>query len=87
MVKWDDLEMSSWWDSETQEFQTFVLRLLASLPFGEEAEDAGFEPFTNALGWQEMVMVTEMLDKIQDKNDVMSLISEILYPEGLDDEE
>lgn len=71
----ENLELHSWWNSETVEFQTFVLRLLASLPGGEEAEEMGFEPFGRLfLGWQEMKMITEMLDKIESAFDVEHLV-------------
>ena len=85
-LKFNDLEMSGWWDSETTSFQTFVLRLLASLPGGDEAEDAGFDPITDSMGWQEAVMITEMLDKIEGAPDVEQLINDILHsPEDEDD--
>ena len=84
-LRFEDLEMEGWWTSETAEFQTFVLRLLASLPGGDRAEDMGFEPFGNFLGWKEAEMVTEMLDKIQYADDVDQLISDIVGDEE-DDE-
>ena len=82
-LRFDDLELSGWLDSETQEFVTFVLRLLASLPGGDMAKDAGYEPLA-PIGWQEMKMITEMLDKIEYAGDVEQLISDIF---GYDEEE
>ena len=76
--------MSGWWDSETREFGEFVLRLLATLPGGEEAEDMGYEPFGNFMGWQEMKMITEMLEKIEHKDDVAQLIQDIAGGEDED---
>jgi len=78
--------MSGWWDSETREFEEFVLRLLATLPGGEDAEDMGYEPFGNFMGWQEMKMITEMLDKIEYKDDVAQLIRDITQGDAEEDE-
>jgi len=77
-LRLEDLELDGWWTSETREFQKFVLRLLATLPGGDEAENMGFEPFGRFMGWQEMKMVTEMLDKIEYKDDVAQLINDLV---------
>lgn len=84
-LRFDDLELAGWWTSESAEFQQFVLRLLASLPGGEQAEDSGFEPFGNFLGWQEMQMVTEMLERIKSADDVNQIITD-LFADEPDDE-
>lgn len=86
-LTFDDLEMSSWWDSETSEFQTFVLRLLSSMPGGDLAEDVGFAPFGDFLGWQEVKMITELLDKIEYKDDVNQIIEDILGGEEEEEDE
>lgn len=85
-LKWDDLELSGWWDSESADFQTFVLRLLASIPGGDDFEDMGFEPLTN-LGWKEVELITELLDKIQSTRDVESLYQGLIGRELEEDEE
>ena len=87
-VRWDDLELSGWWDSETREFQEFVLRLLASFPGQYNSfEDMGFEGFGDFLGWKEIEMVTELMDKIQSSYDVEQLYQDMFPPEEEEDEE
>lgn len=72
-----DLELESWIGSESDEFWTLVFRLLASLPGGDEAEEVGYEPFPY-IGWKEIELITEMLDKIQGARDVEQLVSELI---------
>lgn len=56
-------------DSEPQEFNEFVGRLLASLPGGED--NGVFEPFGKyGFGWQEMTLIEELLDSIETQQDV-----------------
>jgi hypothetical protein len=47
-------ELRSWlpnYDHGPADYPTLVWRILASLPYGDEAEDMGYEPFN--LGWHE----------------------------------
>jgi hypothetical protein len=76
----DDLELWSWIDSETPEFGQFLMRLLASVPGGDEAEGMGYEPFT-FLGWQEWSMVAEMMQVVEGAQDVEYLVQKLMGPD------
>ena len=67
------------YDRGPGEYPTVIMRLLASLPGGEELEDFGYEPFN--LGWREIEMITQVLDTIQDKDDVENLSRLLLEEE------
>jgi len=81
----DNLELYSWWGNVTKEYQELVLKILASVPGGEVLEDVGYEPFPY-LGWQEFAMIGEMMDKIEDKQDVETVIKK-LVPELFETED
>jgi hypothetical protein len=79
-AKLDDLEIFSWWDSETEGFGQLVLRLLASVPGGEEAEDIGYEPF-ESIGWKEFDMIGKMMEAIEGKDDVEYIVHKLIRGE------
>ncbi len=76
--------MGSWWGSESKEYRKLVLRILSSLPGGEEAEDYGFEPH-DWLGWQEVSMLGDLLQAVQSDRDVARVTKYLLHIQtGLD---
>jgi hypothetical protein len=81
----DQLEIFDWWDSETREFGEFVLKLLASLPGGEEAEDVGYEGY-NFMGWKEFDLIGKMMEAIQGKMDVEYIVHKLLGGDGEEEE-
>jgi len=72
-------ELQSWlpnYDRGDREYPTLLLRILASLPGGDELEDLGFEPFN--IGWHELDQLARVLDAIQDKRDVEDLVEGLI---------
>jgi hypothetical protein len=75
-------ELRSWlpnYDHGPADYPTLVWRILASLPYGDEAADMGYEPFN--LGWQEADQLGRMLTAIEGKDDVEDLIRGLLADE------
>ena len=63
------VEMKVWMDSEPQEFNEFIGRLLASLPGGDD--NGVFEPFGDyGFGWKEMTLIEGLLGAIETQDDV-----------------
>jgi hypothetical protein len=54
-----------------------VFRILASLPGGDELEDAGYEPF-DQIGWHEADLLARTIDAVNDKRDVEELVEGLL---------
>lgn len=75
----DNLEIFSWWDSETREFGELVFRLLASMPGGDEAADVGYEPFPH-LGWKEWDMIAKMMEAVDSDRDVAYVVQKLMGP-------
>lgn len=72
-------ELQSWlpnYDRGPEEYPTLLLRVLASLPGGDQLEDIGYEPWN--LGWHEADQLARVLDAIEDKRDVEDLIAGLL---------
>lgn len=75
-------ELRSWlpnYDHGPLDYPTLVWRILASMPYGDEAADMGYEPFN--LGWQEIQQLGDMLNAVQDKGDVEDLIHGLMADE------
>lgn len=69
-------ELECWLPCETEEFVTLLFRLLAGLPGGELAEEAGYEPL--CLGWKEADLLGRTLVALRDAGDVAWLTSRLL---------
>jgi hypothetical protein len=81
-------ELQSWlpnYDRGEDEYPTLLLRILASLPGGNELEDAGYETFN--IGWHEADQLARVLDAIEDKRDVEDLVDGLLADEDDSDED
>lgn len=75
-------ELRSWlpnYDHGPADYPTLVWRILASMPYGDEAADMGYEPFN--LGWQEIDQLGRMLVAIEGKDDVEALIAGLMADE------
>lgn len=79
-------ELLSYWDSMTEEFQAFVLRILASLRGGDRAEDLGFKPY-EFLGWTELDLIGNLMIALQDTKDVEEVVDALLGDEEEEEEE
>jgi len=69
-------ELGSWFPSETPEFRELVLRILAALPGGDLAYEAGFEPLP--IGWKEAELLGKLLLALQDARDVAAITRYLL---------
>lgn len=79
-------ELDSWLPSESEEFKEFFWRFLASLPGGEAAQDMGYDPLTDMIGWKEAELLENTLKSIQTNADVEDLISycrNVFFRKGL----
>lgn len=65
----------SMWSSETEDFQSLVLQILASLPGSEELEGL-VEP--RAIGWLEVRLLTDLLEAIENADDVRQVVARLL---------
>jgi len=75
-------ELESWLanhDHGPEDYPTLLLRILASLPGGEELEDLGYEPFS--LGWHEADQLGRVLVTIEGKRDVEEIVAALLGDE------
>jgi hypothetical protein len=82
-------ELKSWlpnYDHGPDSYPTTLFRILASLPGGEELEDAGYEPM-GGIGWHEADQLGRVLEAIQDKRDVEDLVRELMSDNPEDVEE
>jgi hypothetical protein len=61
-------DLGAWFPSETPEFRELVLRILAGMPGGDLAYEAGFEPLP--IGWKEAELLGKLLLALQDPRDV-----------------
>lgn len=86
MARLDDLEIFGWWDSETSGFGEFVLKLLASMPGGDEAEDMGYEGY-DFMGWKEFDLIGKMMEAIETKDDVAYIVHKLTAAEEEEEEE
>jgi len=68
-------ELDAWLPSESEEFTTLFFRLLASLPGGELAEEAGYRPLP--VGWKEAELLAKTLATLQDASDVAYLVGRL----------
>jgi len=79
--------LEGWMPNLDQAYVTFFFRMLATLPFGDEFEDIGYEPLIeggHTLGWMEMQLLEELLVSIETKEDMEYVAQELIYS---DDEE
>ena len=77
--------LAQWMPNFTRDMSTSVWRVVASLPFGDEAEDLGFKPLTSSgWGWKEVELISDVLSAMQGQADVEGLIAVLL---GADEEE
>ena len=75
-----------WACNESREYNNLILRLVAGMPGGELLADL-VEPLA-ALGWQEVKMIQEILEKIEHKEDTAAfamLAMENYQGEDVDD--
>ncbi len=70
-------DLYTWWQSETPEYRELVMAILAALPGGDKAEDAGFEPIEN-VGWKEAAMLGRLLVALRDSGDVAYAVRKLL---------
>ena len=78
-------ELRSWlpnYDSGPNEYPTFLFRILASLPGGDELEDMGYETFN--IAWHEADQLARAIDAIESKDDVEDLVDGILADQEAD---
>ncbi len=76
-------ELRSWLPNyDHKDYPTFLFRILASMPGGDELEGMGYETFN--LGGHEMDQLARVLDAIQDKYDVEDLAHGLTYEEEED---
>ena len=69
-------ELSAWWLSETQEFRELVLKLLGSLPGGEDLEQEGYS--FDFIGWKEIDLIGKVLNAVNDSEDVRDFIAKVI---------
>jgi len=79
-------ELEHWLQSEDPKYGELVMKILASLPGGERAEDAGYEPY-DFLGWKELEMLTNLLAAIDGKEDVEEVVDALMGDDEDEDEE
>ncbi len=73
------LELYNW--NGLPEWMELFLRVLASLPGGERAEELGFAPLT--IGWREVALLGRWLSAVESAEDVQYIIAE-LFPEEVE---
>lgn len=69
-------ELLAWLPSETDDFNTLVLRIIASLPGGEELEALGYEPLS--IGWKEIELLGKLLTSLNDASDVKKVANALI---------
>lgn len=69
-------ELETWLPSETEEFVELVMRILASLPGGEEVEDLGYRPL--CMGWKEVELLRGLLSVLNGPEDVQYVSRRLL---------
>lgn len=75
-------ELRSWlpnYNHGPADYPTLVWRILASMPYGDEAADMGYEGFN--LGWQEIDQLGRMMTVIENRADVEDLIHGLMADE------
>lgn len=73
-------ELRSWlpnYDHGKDSFPEMILRVLASLPGGEEVEGVGIEPY-DMMKWKEAELLGNMLNAIENREDVQALGAALL---------
>ncbi len=79
-------ELRSWlpnYDHGEDSFPELVLRILASLPGGDELEEAGYEPYSQ-IGWHEADLLARVIDAVDSQRDVEDLVGGLLADENDD---
>jgi hypothetical protein len=69
-------DLGVWFPSEPPEFRELVLRILAALPGGDLAYEAGFEPLP--IGWKEAELLRKLLLALSDARDVAAMTRYLL---------
>ena len=83
-------ELKRWIPSLDNAYVTFFFRMMATLPYGDDFEDIGYETLIEkgqVLGWMEMQMLENLLLAIEDKRDMEYVAQELIYSEMEDEED
>jgi hypothetical protein len=83
-------ELQGWLPNLDSAYVTFFFRMMATLPFGDDFEDIGYEPLIEGgqtLGWMEMQLLENLLVAIESKEDMEYVAQELIYSDIEDEDD